>query len=458
MRRAMELRVERLEGRRLLAGDVTIIDNSFGSTLEIIGDDAANFLVVEQVPSSTFSGTRLKISGLSTADGPTTINGSSNPFFIETYNYDGEIRIINASLGGGDDLMFFEDAAIPADVNIDTGAGNDDIEFTAVQIGAVNITGEGVDDLTIDYFYSIGDISMTVDQLGDVDIIDARLDNGLTLQSLIGNSSVNDNVSVVDTDISDDLNITLDRGGRAWITDGSNGGSITVNTLRSGARDINIENHRVAGNVSIVTKSGADQIHLGNQTITGSVNVVTGGGADNVTFDSLTVDRGNLFVNTGGGADTLYVENGIFQDSDIRTGSGNDAVTIFDAIYENDAELRTGSGNDNVLISGLNVAGNLDIWTSRGNDFVQALGGSYSALNIRMGADSDTLEAGQVSVSQASVWNGGGGSDTFEPLADNLGPISISSFETGNRPGLSNGNVDMLDDEIDLIDRIFATR
>ena len=423
------LSLEGLESRRLLAGDVTIIDNSFGGTLEIIGDSADNFLVANQGGAAD----TLTFTGVPTAGGPTTINGSTNPFTIDLVNFDGEIRIINADLGDGDDLFFFENATVLADINANMGGGDDDLEFSNTQV-AGTVVATNAEDVTMDTFFVIDDVSVTGDQLGVIDIFDARFDNSsVTIASTSGNNGTSENINIVNSDIEDNLTITMDRAGRAWVTEGSVGGNLIVNTNRGGSHDINVERNNVGGALSITTRGGGDQIHLGSQTITGGASIVSGGGADSITLDSVTVDRGDLFVNAGGGNDTFYSENGVWQTTDIRLGNGADNLTIFDAVLENDAAIRGAGGGDTMLVSGVNVAGTLDVFGNGGNDALDVTFGTFNGgLNVNLGNGNDTLRAGSNTLFAASDWNGAGGTDSYTELSPNVvnGTLNIRNFES----------------------------
>lgn len=141
------LRLENLENRNLMAGDVTV--NVLGGNLVIVGDDAANGIEL----TSTAEAGQLIVSGLDAADEATTINGEDAPLVVDGVN-----RGVIIRMGQGDDLLRFPQLNVRGTVNVRMGAGDDvvrigDVEADAavVEIGrALNVSlGTGNDRATV---------------------------------------------------------------------------------------------------------------------------------------------------------------------------------------------------------------------------------------------------------------------------------------------------------------------
>jgi hypothetical protein len=148
-------RMERLEDRRLLAGNVSaqLVDGS----LRIVGDAQNNDIVIEQ----DFVAEVLRVNGIDT-----TINGDSMP---AEFNIPSNIRIILADgndrvvsrdaqasntfsidTGNGNDAIFM-DGGLSMDLTIRTGAGRDVITLTSTSVNDTGLieSGEGRDFISI---------------------------------------------------------------------------------------------------------------------------------------------------------------------------------------------------------------------------------------------------------------------------------------------------------------------
>src|SRR5688572_21019772 len=126
-------RIERLEDRRLLAGNVTaqLVDGS----LRIVGDAQNNDIVIEK----DFVADLLRVNG-----NDTTINGDSMP---AEFNIPPDIRII---LGDGNDRIVSRDAESSNTLSIDTGNGNDAVFMDGGLSMDLRIrTGAGRDVITL---------------------------------------------------------------------------------------------------------------------------------------------------------------------------------------------------------------------------------------------------------------------------------------------------------------------
>ena len=421
--RRLGRRFESLETRAMLAGDVAVASD-FNDTLTITGDNLDNSILVESIGDS------IRLTGLPTAGGATTINGQASATF-EINGFDAFIVQINANLGDGNDQLFFEDATIQTNWAIDTGAGNDDVEFSVTQIrGAVSITGQGVNDVTLDTFFNIDDFTISVEQVGVVDIQDARISGDLIIASAGGNNTATEDIRISAGTSADNVAITLDDDGLAWFTD-SFADSVSVSTLRGGSHDVNIERSNISGPVTINTMNGADQIHMAENTISGDVTVNTAGGQDNVTFDQVDI-AGLVNVHTGGGKDVFYADQGQWGATTIDMAGGNDIFTLVDVEFLATLNVLTRGGSDSVNVSGISTDGDVDIRSGGGDDTVDlAFADIGGGLDVRLGSGDDELILRNNTIGEDALWNGGNGFDTLDDNGTTVvgGALNITRFE-----------------------------
>src|SRR5262245_54256427 len=114
--RRARLRMEQLEGRALLAGDVIVTLSN--NVVKIIGDGDLNDIVITGAANG-------EITVESGADA-TTINGDVNPVTVQTGS---DLRII---MGGGDDIVTFNGNGgdLQRDLIFEGGSGDNTFELT----------------------------------------------------------------------------------------------------------------------------------------------------------------------------------------------------------------------------------------------------------------------------------------------------------------------------------------
>lgn len=139
-----KLRFEALEGRLMLNGDVTVKVNRFGD-LSIHGDASGNGVAITQNANGTYD-----IVGIDAGatPKPTTINGKA--FVTVTVR-----RNVTIDLASGPNLLAIggdtTTVAVPGQLTIRTGAGNDQVQLSGVDIklGTVISTGKGNDQVRL---------------------------------------------------------------------------------------------------------------------------------------------------------------------------------------------------------------------------------------------------------------------------------------------------------------------
>jgi len=134
------LRFEQLEGRAMLAGNVsTAFDNTVGGALVLTGDGSANHLVVRQLGANSFQvqgiGTKVNVNGLNfnsftfqnVTDVTFDLMGGNDTLLMSNMTINGTLAI---DMGGGSDVLTIinvrENAGAPTDLaSITLGTGND---------------------------------------------------------------------------------------------------------------------------------------------------------------------------------------------------------------------------------------------------------------------------------------------------------------------------------------------
>ena len=183
----MTLRVEFLEPRTLLAGDVVAFLDRSGNLI-VIGDGAANGIDLDMFGEFTVAGT-------DAGGAPTRVNGEPNGVATFEVTGEGDVRLF---LGGGADLLEVgtrsDSVDTPDDLEIYAGPGDDDVRV----IGDTNVTddlevfgGSGNDALRI-YSPDVEDDLEVHSDGGDdwVTIYGARVGDDLIVRTGAGRDTV----------------------------------------------------------------------------------------------------------------------------------------------------------------------------------------------------------------------------------------------------------------------------
>jgi len=119
-----KLRFEHLEGRAMMAGNVSaIFDNTAGGPLELTGDDAANHIAITQLGENRFrvSGVNTKLV-IDTPSGTKTVNS----FVFEN------VSDVSLTMNGGNDFVGIANTTINGTLTVDMGEGNDTLTILNV--------------------------------------------------------------------------------------------------------------------------------------------------------------------------------------------------------------------------------------------------------------------------------------------------------------------------------------
>jgi hypothetical protein len=412
-----KLRFEALEGRMLLSAaplaNNVLVEVDLG-TLVIRGDALANGLQIKGA-DGTYT-----VTGLVTADGQTTINGDPVNF-VKTFT--GVTHDVRIDMKGGDDLVSVgpdmpanpplpPPAALPRDLFLDTGNGNDTVTLWDVNVtrNARVATGNGVDRVRMIYTSTGGNLIMNTGDAMDLAGIEGcsiggalKVNTGTGIDSLaLLYDKVFDKANVA-TGAGDDLlgihglevvrRFGLDTGdGHDTVSVSKSGDDLITDLAAFADAHPGVSSTDLlygwnfthqppegmtepAGSLSadyavIVTGAGRDTLNLVSASPLGEASVSTGAGVDRVRIILSSISR-SLTVNTGDAVDLGGIE-GCFVGGDlaVNTGAGVDSLALLYDRVLGGAEVFTGIGDDLLGIHGLEVAGRLALDTGKGNDTV----------------------------------------------------------------------------------------
>jgi hypothetical protein len=304
--------LESLEGRALLAGNVTIVANNGNVT--ITGDAEDNSFMIAMNPSGRFD---ILPMGENVFTGPTT---------------DIEIRNLTVNLGDGHDLLFLYGdpnagpsvpAQIPGRVKVDGGAGNDTIFMAVVadaeggQTKSISVTGGDGDDNSLILFSAAKSISFDMG-VGD--------DSAGVSHSTVRNLDIDTGVNQVGEGETDNDGVQL--------------GYLTAQTInvRLGTSNQSPNPEGVSfnfanvyessiGSLSIQGGDGVDSVNV-HENVAEAVSIFTYGGDDIV--EVARVETGLLLVSLGGGDDSLYADDVDATIATLLGGSGTDGRSLRD--------------------------------------------------------------------------------------------------------------------------------
>jgi hypothetical protein len=290
--RFRKLRLEQMEARQMMAGDITASVVN-GNLILTEADGQAgldNSVVISQVAPG-----QIRLTGNGTSDGSKSlINGEASQVFNVTGS-------LNVNFGGGSDLVVFDGATRPTfqDVTLNLGA-------PASQ-------------------------PLSTPDVDQVMMFDANIRGSLTVNT----GAENDWVFISNADIGDDVGID-----NVKINSGAGPDTVHLKNLRgliNGSIDIQtfdafsemdkdivaIEKTFAKFNVGIRTGGGNDEIYLNNVTAYQDMNLDAGAGDDKVEISYATaVD--DLMADLGDGADTLTIKDtGLFVGDSAQISGGN---------------------------------------------------------------------------------------------------------------------------------------
>jgi hypothetical protein len=445
------LRLEQLERRCLLAGDVSAVLK--GGDLIITGDQDPNdpheAIKIECVahdwyhPLNTY-----RVSGI----GGTRVNGSLDPLAIPnvtrhvsvdlktgkgevatdldehgTYFWvAGDLTVKNTAtvsiryaqisgkvtVDGGSVVTLHGIMGAPnKETRVRAGTENDKINVDAVIHGKLTVdTGAGDDEVVLDHSTVYYDA--TLKTAAGKDSVTVQNYSWLHGRLNVDTAAGNDSVAVVSS--------ALDR-------------DVSVNT-GDGDDLVRIDDSTLSGKLTVETGKGDDTVGMDPSTISRDANVKTGDGDDEVVLEQVAL-LAKLSVDTGNGADEVGMfESTAQQTLDIKTGNGEDSVGLAHVAVGANANIQTGNNDDRIGVVAGAVTGNLSIDSGNagvpgliGQDQVGVSGTAVvGKLTIKTGTGEDSVGIGDDSIVVDFLVDGF--SDVFHrDVAGATGPVLVGS-------------------------------
>ncbi|MAE65705.1 MAG: hypothetical protein CMJ18_15660 [Phycisphaeraceae bacterium] len=411
------------------ASNVTATNQN--GTLTILGDGNDNQL---QIIGSSFSG--LQINGLN----GTMVNGGASDSFSQSAFNDIFLDLLDGNdqldvtgniddpffigLGNGFDDLNIMDSMFNDDVEIDTGADNDQVEINNAVFPSVLDVDLGAGD---DDWFAVDLVANTA--------YDFRAGNGND-QMNVENSQLN---GTSDAGPGDDTINVMTNGGTTGTFDGGTGNDTTEVTV-----DV------ASGNIIVVGgSSGARQVDipgLGDaMNYLGVESVTVNGGSNNDTFRINSINtnpvQDQLNVNTLDGDDVIQINNvQVEDDLMVDSGPGMDDLQIINSTIGDDVEIRTNEDDDHLQIIDSIINAPLSINTGLGNDDFHASGlviDDLQILDVGLGAGDDMADVTVDDNSRGTVEADGGTGVDELAVTLNIGNGGVTVDSSSGRTELT---------------------
>jgi hypothetical protein len=317
--KATKLRVESLESRQMMAGDVTASLSGGNLYLTEAAGQAGqeNSVVISQLSDG-----QIRVSGnaqISNDNVSSLVNGHA----YQDFTVPGGLFV---NFGGGNDRVIFDadPAAAPhfASVSINVAAPEPLLKARTL-VGVNNTALKGPDADQVFIWNAVTTGNMTINTGRDHDWV------SMGINTSTGN---------------------LDIGGDLVINSGAGADTINIFTRQQhGAHNINIQAY------SSLAEADADQIWLSNEVADNDIVVRAGGGNDLVHLNNCTAFH-DINLNAGAGNDTMELTQDLAVDKLMADlGDGNDTLNIDTLYFGNDQNviLSGGTGFDSLNAKGI---------------------------------------------------------------------------------------------------------
>lgn len=310
-KRISKLRLESLESKRMLAGDVAV--SVVAGSLVIDGDDLDNQIAITsgQEPGSYI------VRGL---EGTTVTLVGSDAAGGSEVAVTGVRRDVRVALGAGNDVVQVGDATFRESLRIATGEGDD-----TVVIGGPRPN----------------------ETLPDAEEALVRVGGGLHIETGAGA----DTVTVASASVRGHLGIGAGEGDDT-VRLGRRLEEPTPESLADTPAESSIDTAalRVGGGVGVRLGDGTDGLAAAG-VASPSFRVHGGAGDDSIRLQSLST--GGLAIGGGGeeGADEVLLDRVHARNAQVHTGDGADAVRIIDSVFAQLA-VSLGAGDDTLAVGG----------------------------------------------------------------------------------------------------------
>jgi len=172
-------------------------------------------------------------------------------------------------------------------------------------------------------------------------------------------------------------------------------------------------------------RGGNNTLSLQNVQVGDDVHMRSGRGNDTITIADSHIDD-NLLINTAKGNDTVVVQNlNVSEDIRISTGAGSDQVRVSVTRVDDDLRIRSASGDDAIIVSACEIGDDYTIHSGSGDDTINVASTILSDdLRVSTSSGSDVLVFDEIAVGDDSKIRSGKGDDSVvvinSQLADDL--------------------------------------
>lgn len=172
-------------------------------------------------------------------------------------------------------------------------------------------------------------------------------------------------------------------------------------------------------------RGGNNTLSLQNVQVGDDVHMRSGRGNDTITIADSQIDD-NLLINTAEGNDTVVVQNlNVSEDTRISTGAGSDQVRVSVTRVDDDLRIRSASGDDAIIVSACEIGDDYTIHSGSGDDTINVASTNLSDdLRVSTSSGSDVLVFDEIAVGDDSNIRSGKGDDSVvvinSQLADDL--------------------------------------
>ncbi len=296
-RKNRRLNLESLEGRKMMAGDVSVALE--GQLLTVQGDNLGNQVVVSQNAAGAVT-----ISG----QNGTLINGLPSVRFINP-----QLNAMEIRMEGGDDSVSLRGVRIANDLFADLGAGNDLLTTAAatpVVIGANAMIEAGAGNDIV----RLSGITVREDLMiqGGVGTLNASLNAAAVDKALtIIGDDANDSVALAGVRVGDAVSIETKGGSDVVSMNDVSALALLVNTDATGVGVDRVTMNRVTAieDIGISTGAGNDTVALTDVTSGKSLTVSLDEGNDSFTGTRVSVVEDAVFE--GGAGVDVFTDRGI---------------------------------------------------------------------------------------------------------------------------------------------------
>ncbi len=404
-----KLRMESLEQKNLLAGDVAV--SVLGGDLFLEGDAADNNveLVGTATPGefllngagTTFDGSAgpLTVTGVTGNVSVDFSDGGSNRVqlgeAVDTLNLSGDVSILG---GAGSETLNITNSVISGDVRFLDSAGGYGGNVSATD---TTITG----DLT----------SESVAEFSDIGLLRSTVDGSVRLVSE-GTGITQSVLDFTEATIGEDVRFRSNADIAETEFDGVVVGDDVV--LRSAEGDdlVNIIASTIDDDLYITTGAGIDDVLIEESHIDDKLRISTGADDDTAFVVDSTVGR-SVLITLGNGSNASEIDGVDAGRSLTILGRGVNDIFLSAVTTTHFVTIVTASGDDLVFMDQVTTHSAL-VSTKAGMDEVTINESAFEYLFVLLGSGDDTLELEGVTVERFAFLHGGGGNDTLIDVED----------------------------------------